>query len=96
MPETYVFSLNDLVTHLELELPERATQHKKGEYLCLHTVPTSAIVNSASPCEVKEDVEDWKWQETYHPLDDYSGSDLEAAEDNLNDDIIKMIEGDWD
>jgi len=41
------------------------------------------------------DVEDRKWRETYDPLDGYSGSDLEAAENNLNDDIIKMIEGDW-
>ncbi len=54
MPETYVFSLDDLVTRLHLELPEGATQHKKGAYLCLYTIPTSAIVNSASPREVKE------------------------------------------
>ena len=53
MPETYVFSLDDLVTRLQLELPERAIQHKKGAYLCLHRIPTSAIVNSASPREVK-------------------------------------------
>lgn len=54
MPETYVFSLNDLVTHLDLELPGRASQHEKGAYLCLHRIPTSAIVNSASPREVKD------------------------------------------
>ena len=54
MPEIYVFKLDYLETHLELELQERATQHKKGAYLCLHTIPTSAIVNSASPREVKE------------------------------------------
>lgn len=54
MPETYTFSLDDFVTRLGLELPEWATQHKKGAYLCLHTIPTSAIVNSASPREVKE------------------------------------------
>ncbi len=42
------------------------------------------------------DLENRKWQETYHPLDDYSGSDLEAAENNWNDNIMKMVEGDWD
>jgi hypothetical protein len=32
----------------------------------------------------------------YDPLDEYSVSDCEAAENNLNDNIMKMIEGDWD
>jgi hypothetical protein len=53
MLETSIFSLNDLVTHLDLALPERASQHVKGAYLCFHRIPTSAIVNSASPREVK-------------------------------------------
>ncbi|KAL8786503.1 MAG: hypothetical protein Q9213_002730 [Squamulea squamosa] len=31
----------------------------------------------------------------FHPLDGYSDSDYEAVENNLNDDLMKMIEGDW-
>ena len=54
MPETYVLKLDYVVAQLGLKIPERATQHVKGAYLCLHTIPTSAIVNSASPREVKE------------------------------------------
>jgi hypothetical protein len=54
MPETYVFSLNDLVTQLDLALPERVSQHVRGAYLCLHRIPTTAIVSSASPREVKD------------------------------------------
>ena len=53
MPETYVFSLKDLVTQLDLALPEMASQHVKGGYLCLHRIPTTAIVYSASAREVK-------------------------------------------
>ena len=49
-----MFKLDYVVTHLGLEIPERATQDVNGAYLCLHTIPTSAIVNSASPREVKE------------------------------------------
>ena len=31
--------------------------------------------------------------EYYHPLDDYSGDDLEAAENSWSDDMARMIEG---
>lgn len=36
-----------------------------------------------------------KYRELYHPLDDYSGDDYEAAENNLNDDILSFIEDNW-
>ena len=42
------------------------------------------------------EVEDRKWQKIYYPFDDYSGSKLEAAENNWNDNIMKMVERDWD
>lgn len=54
MPETFVFSLNALAKDLSLEIPERASQHVKGAYLCLHRIPTSAIVKSASSSEVRD------------------------------------------
>ena len=52
MPETWVFSLYDLVTRLGIKIPERALQHVKGAYLCLHSIPTRAIVKAASFQEV--------------------------------------------
>ena len=53
MPETYVFSLKDLVTRLNLELPKKVTQHIEGAYLCLHKIPSTAIVKVASAREVR-------------------------------------------
>ena len=49
MPDTYIFSLKDLVTSLDIMIPERASQHENGAYLCLHRIPTSAIVDWVSP-----------------------------------------------
>ena len=57
LPETYVLKLDYVVVQLGLEIPERATQHVEGAFLCLHTIPESAIVKSASPSEVKKDTQ---------------------------------------
>ncbi|KAL8937602.1 MAG: hypothetical protein Q9216_004342 [Gyalolechia sp. 2 TL-2023] len=96
MSGTKVFKLSHLVQALHLFLPDKASQHIHGGYLCLYTVPTSAIVKQASAGEVEAEVDNRKYRDVYDPLDDYSGSDLEAAENNLNDDLAKMIEGNWD
>lgn len=34
-----------------------------------------------------------KYQELYLPLDDYSGDGYEAVENNMDDDMMKVIEG---
>lgn len=33
--------------------------------------------------------------ELYYPWDDYSGSEAEAVMNNCNDDMIKIMEGDY-
>ncbi|KAL8769052.1 MAG: hypothetical protein Q9209_004838 [Squamulea sp. 1 TL-2023] len=92
MSGTLMFKLSELVESLNLTLPDGALQHVDGAYLCLHKIPTTAIVGIKSPQKVKEAVDDRKYREVYDPLDCYSGSDYEAAENNLNDDIMKMMD----
>ncbi|KAK4695072.1 hypothetical protein P7C71_g2603, partial [Lecanoromycetidae sp. Uapishka_2] len=60
------------------------------------TTSTSDGLEAKDNCTfyAAEPVEDRRWQERYDPADGYSSDD--AAENNLNDDIIDMIEGSWD
>jgi hypothetical protein len=48
------FKLSDLVEELGLNIPERAGQHVRGAFLCLHHIPAEAIVESRKPREVEE------------------------------------------
>lgn len=54
MSGTAVFKLSELVKSFSLSLPDGARQHVQGAYLCLHSVPTSAIIRQASVEEVEE------------------------------------------
>lgn len=55
MRSTYhFFKLSDLAEELDLNVPERAGQHIRGAFLCLHRIPTEAIVESRNPVEVEE------------------------------------------
>ncbi len=54
MPDTRVISLKHVVTNLNLEIPEPATQHVEGAYLCVHKIPVSAIVRRESPETIVE------------------------------------------
>ena len=42
--DPYVFKLSTLVQMLPVTIPDAAFQHVKGAYLCLHSVPSDAIV----------------------------------------------------
>jgi len=41
--DPYVFKLSTLVQMLPVNIPDAASQHIKGAYLCLHSVPSNAI-----------------------------------------------------
>jgi hypothetical protein len=51
-------------------------------YLAKHELPEQLYQPSASGLSPSR----------YHPPDEYTGSDYEAAENNLNDDIMSVIE----
>ncbi|KAM5357656.1 hypothetical protein ACJZ2D_016044 [Fusarium nematophilum] len=93
---THIFKLSQLITALGVRIPDRAAQHAKGAFLCLHKIPARAINETRDEDYVRADRESRRFEEQYHILDAYSGSDYEAAENNFNDDMMKMIEGDWD
>lgn len=49
-----VFRLSDLADRWGIEvIPEKARQHVKGEYLCLHRVPAKAILEVAPRDEIR-------------------------------------------
>lgn len=47
------FRLSDLVGKFDLKIPERAEQHIKGAFVCLHHIPASAIAGKSTPREVE-------------------------------------------
>ena len=53
LDETCFFSLKDLVEGLGLELPDKANQHIPGTYLCLHNLPSTAIIDIVGPEQVQ-------------------------------------------
>ena len=48
-----LYKLSDLVENLDLNVPERAEQHIRGAFLCLHRIPNEAIIGSRNPAEVE-------------------------------------------
>lgn len=52
--DVYVFQLKDLEVKLKCEIPEKASQHIDGAYLCLHHIPNGAI----SLVTTTQDIED--------------------------------------
>ncbi|EEA23475.1 hypothetical protein EYB25_006208 [Talaromyces marneffei] len=51
-----IFRLKDLVESFDLEIPDKAGQHIDDAYLCLHSIPASAIVQDWSPSQVRESI----------------------------------------
>ena len=51
---TLLFKLSNLVRRLSLNIPQGAQQHIEGAYLCLHRIPTAAIVEKRTPAQVEE------------------------------------------
>lgn len=45
--------------------------------------------------EYRTEREEARYQVPYLPLDDYSGGDYEAVENDMDDDMMKVIEGGW-
>jgi len=43
---TFVFKVSVLEQELSVQIPEEASQHRGAGYLCLHSVPASAISDS--------------------------------------------------
>jgi len=54
LEDVYFFRLNYLVEVLGLELPDKASQHIGGTYLCLYNIPVTAIVERLDPAEVED------------------------------------------
>ena len=50
---TYIFRLSNLVKRLSLDVPERASQHIQGTFICLYRIPASAIMESRTPAEIE-------------------------------------------
>lgn len=59
--ETQIFSVNELASRFRIALPDRASQHTEGAYLCLHRIPNSALVPPSeadiAPEEVIREIE---------------------------------------
>ncbi|RAL06637.1 uncharacterized protein BO97DRAFT_358359, partial [Aspergillus homomorphus CBS 101889] len=100
------FRLQDLVKDLELRLPDKADQHISGTYLCLHNIPSAAIVEKIDPEQVKNGIfkrlcEDsrlaMKREEAAEKWDYLDGSDSEreALQENWNTIIEKNLEDSW-
>lgn len=51
--DPYVFKLSTLVQMLPVIIPNTASQHIKGAYLCLHRVPSNAIVEVMDREDIK-------------------------------------------
>ncbi|THV50027.1 hypothetical protein BGAL_0168g00090 [Botrytis galanthina] len=96
---TQVFRLHDLVEKLSLDIPDVAKQHIQGAILCLHHIPTSAIVASRTPSEIKRDreLEQLGIEGELDYLGDYgdADSDREMLQENYNTIFEKNIEDNW-
>lgn len=101
----YLFKLGTLVEEFKLEIPNGAQKHIRHAYICLNKIPITAITKERNPNEVKEDrriaklevkiqadIEADARAETYFGYD----SDDSAIVNNCNDNIMRIIEGDWD
>ncbi|KAI0891489.1 hypothetical protein F4806DRAFT_304308 [Annulohypoxylon nitens] len=92
LDEIYVFKVSKIVDVLGVEIPEKAEQHKHGSYICLHRVPTRAIHLEETGSRAKDFLEYGSdHQEYFFGYD----SDDSAIQNNINDNIIRMIEDDW-
>jgi len=49
----YIFKLSTIVDELNIALPNGASQHEKGAYLCLHRVPAKAVQSSESTSSIR-------------------------------------------
>ncbi len=76
IPETYVFRVNDLETRLGFKIPESASTHKRGAYLCLHLIPASAIKDSASPHKVQSGTQTAAISQGFFPVA-YNSADVD-------------------
>lgn len=48
------FELSDLVNRLDLDIPERARQHSRGAFLCLHRIPRRAGTETLGPKKTRK------------------------------------------
>lgn len=48
-----LFKLEELVASLELQLPNKAEQHINDAYLCMYSIPKTAIVEELDPDQVE-------------------------------------------
>ncbi|KAG8526158.1 uncharacterized protein KY384_000151 [Bacidia gigantensis] len=94
-----LFKLSDLVEKLQVEIPERASQHIHGAYICLYGIPASAIIDKTSGTDVASDRDSRR--ESAIDMWDYLGecgdndSHREMMQENYNTIIEKNIEGGW-
>uniref|UniRef100_A0A093URP2 DUF7587 domain-containing protein n=2 Tax=Talaromyces marneffei PM1 TaxID=1077442 RepID=A0A093URP2_TALMA len=93
LKEVCVFKVSRLVDVLGVKIPERAVQHERGSYICLHQVPANAILEEMTGSDVKyfQQCVDDRWDPSFG-----YDSDDSAVQNNINDDLMKIIEGDWD
>lgn len=109
LEEVYVFKVRRLIDALGVEIPKRAEQHQEGSYICLHKIPVHAMVEERDGGDIEGcylpysvslrslliyEVASNDVNEYYDPYLGYS-SDDSGVLNNINDDLMKMIEGDW-
>ncbi|KAI0415741.1 hypothetical protein F5X98DRAFT_388631 [Xylaria grammica] len=89
LEEIYVFKVSRLVDALGVKIPERAGQHERGSYICLHKVPARAILEEKAGSDVKYGGDYYK-----EPWDPYWGydSDDSAVRNNISDNCMRFLE----
>ncbi|PVH92455.1 hypothetical protein DM02DRAFT_722078 [Periconia macrospinosa] len=92
-----LFKLSDLLEELNLQIPAPAGRQIHGAYLCLHHIPVEAIIEKKSPSEVKAGKYEQRFAEGVNSdyLEEYSGSEREAMQENYNTIFEKNIENNW-
>ncbi|KAL9127678.1 MAG: hypothetical protein Q9175_007686 [Cornicularia normoerica] len=100
MDDVYVLDLGRIVRELDI-----SCQNVKHEYLILYNIPRHALESNTDVAileeralEAREQGNRWK-DPSYDWVDDLHGyydTDKECEEHNAIDDMMGMIEGDWD
>ncbi|KAJ6787654.1 hypothetical protein PWT90_06889 [Aphanocladium album] len=101
LKDATLFRLAELVERLQLEIPRSAQQHIKDAYICLHRIPASAIIAEQNSEQVavgrrcRFGESEALQYDTYDYLDEHSGGEYEALQENWNTLLEKNMEYSW-
>ncbi|KAF2181490.1 hypothetical protein K469DRAFT_520708, partial [Zopfia rhizophila CBS 207.26] len=88
LDDVYVLDLGRIVRELDI-----SCENVEHEYIILYHIPTHALESITDVAILEERDPRYHWVDDLHG---YYDTDEECEEHNANDDLIKMIEGDWD